>query len=111
MMVAGVLISSFSQVLLKISANKSGEITGFIRQYLNPLVILGYGLFAIAMVIPIIAYKYVDFKYGAIIESLAYFFVMFLSRVILKEKITKNKIIGNILIIAGVIIFSTKIFS
>lgn len=106
-MVVGVFISSISQVLLKISANKNAETKGLLKQYVNPFVIIGYALFAVAMVIPLIAYKYIDFKYGAVIESLAYFFIMFLSFFILKEKITKYKIIGNIMIIAGVIVFSS----
>ena len=111
LMVGGVLISSVSQVLLKISANRSRVTEGILRQYLNPFVLIGYVLFAVAMVLPLIAYQYVDFKFGAVVESLAYFFVMVLSRVILKEKVTRNKIIGNILIIAGVILFSSGLFS
>ena len=40
-----------------------------------------------------------------IIESLGYIFVMILSNRILKEKITKKKLIGNLLILIGIIIY------
>lgn len=38
-----VLISSFSQVLLKIAANKKYD--SRIKEYLNPIVITAYGIF------------------------------------------------------------------
>ena len=38
-----VIISSFSQVLLKIAANKTYK--DRIREYLNPIVIAAYGIF------------------------------------------------------------------
>ena len=40
-------------------------------------------------------------KYGAVIDSFAYVFVLLMSWLILKEKITKGKLIGNMIIIAG----------
>lgn len=108
LMAFGVLLSSFSQVLLKKSANKHMS-KGFLKQYMNPYVIIGYGLLLIALMIPLYAFTVVPFKYAAIIESLGYFFVMILSRIFFGEKITKNKIIGNGLIIMGVIIFGLNI--
>ncbi|MEA4853348.1 MAG: EamA family transporter [Christensenella sp.] len=109
-MAAGVFISSVSQILLKISAERNIDAKGFKAQYLNKFVIIGYLLLFIAMLIPLYVYQFVPLKYGAVIESLGYVFVMILSALILKEKITKKKLIGNLLIIAGVIIFSIKIF-
>ena len=45
-------------------------------------------------------------KYGSIIDTLAYVFVFLLSVFILHEKISKRKLIGNLLIIAGILIYS-----
>ncbi len=45
-------------------------------------------------------------KYGAVIDSFAYVFVLLMSWLILKEKITKGKLIGNMIIIAGIIIYT-----
>lgn len=109
-MACGVFISSVSQILLKISAEKNIGAKGFKAQYLNKFVIIGYLLLFIAMLIPLYVYQFIPLKYGAVIESLGYVFVMILSAVVLREKITKRKLIGNLLIVAGVIIFSLKIF-
>jgi small multidrug resistance pump len=49
--------------------------------------------------------KGVPYKNEPIIESLGYIFVMILSNRILKEKITKKKLIGNLLILIGIIIY------
>lgn len=110
MMAGGVFISAVSQILLKTSAQKNISAKGFKAQYLNRWVISGYALLFLAMLIPLYTYQFVPLKYGAIIESLGYVFVMLLSAFFLKEKITKRKLIGNLLIVAGVIIFSLKIF-
>ena len=109
-MACGVFIASVSQILLKISAERNVGATGFKAQYLNKFVIIGYALLLISTLIPLYVYQFIPLKYGAVIESLGYVFVMILSAVILREKITKRKLIGNLLIVAGVIIFSLKIF-
>lgn len=106
LMAGGVFISSISQVLLKKSANKVEDEDSFLSQYINPYVIVGYGLLFIAMCIPFIGYRYVDLKYGAVIESLGYIFIMILGVLFLNEKITTKKLVGNIMIVIGVIVFS-----
>lgn len=109
-MVVGVFISAISQILLKKSADRNVDEKGFLKQYLNKNVIWGYLLLFAAMFMPLIAYTVVPLKYGAIVESLAYVFVMILSALFLHEKITPKKLIGNAMIVGGVILFSLKIF-
>lgn len=99
----GQLLASVSQILLKKSSGK--EYPGFIRQYLNVLVIGGYGLLVISMLVAIICYGHMPYMYVVIIEPVGYILVMFLSRFIFKEKITKSKIIGMLLILSGILIF------
>jgi drug/metabolite transporter (DMT)-like permease len=106
LMLLGVLISSFSQILLKKSAQKASSY--WLAQYLNPYVIAGYGLLGAAMLIPLYIYQFVDLKYGAIIETLGYATVMILSALLLKERITKKKLLGNLLIVAGVLLFNAS---
>lgn len=98
------ILSSFSQVLLKKSAEK--EKKTILGEYLNPYVIIGYTIMISCMALMIIAYRGLPFKYGAVLESLVYLYIMILSRILLKERLTKKKIIGNIVIVIGVIIFS-----
>ena len=103
LMLLGQLIASVSQILLKKSSQK--EYPNFIRQYLNILVIGGYGLLVISMLIAIICYGHMPYMYVVIIEPVGYILVMLLSRLVFKEKITGNKILGMMLILAGIGVF------
>ena len=102
--IASGVVSAFSQILLKKSSNVSYDST--VKEYVNPYVIGGYLMTALCMVLMIIAYKGLPFKYGAVLESLVYLYVMILSNVILGEKLTIKRVLGNIVIVCGVIVFS-----
>lgn len=104
LMFAATFFSASSQILLKQSANaehKSG-----IYEYLNWRVILAYGIFVGVLLLNTYAYTKVPYKYGSIIDTFTYVFVLLLSRVLLKEKISKGKLMGNLLIIAGILVYS-----
>lgn len=103
MLVLSVTVASFSQILLKKSAAK--EYDNIIREYLNPYVIIGYGMMVISTILTIIAYRGVEYKNGPVIESLGYLLVMFLSFAFFKEPITKKKVMGNVLILLGILVF------
>lgn len=98
------ILSSFSQILLKKSTVRKEQKVW--KEYANPYVITGYGIMAACMVLTVIAYKGMPFKYGAVLESLAYLYIMVLSKVFLNEDITRKKVAGNLIIVAGVILFS-----
>lgn len=100
---AAVFISSASQMLLKKGATIHYETV--LREYLNPWVISGYGLMVLSTLCVIYAYRGVAYKNGAIIESLGYLLIMFLSRLFFGEKITRRKFLGNMIILAGVLVF------
>lgn len=102
-LIVSVLIASISQILLKKSAQK--EYPNLLKEYLNPYVIIGYGMMVLSTILTILAFKGLDYKNGPIIESIGYLFVMLLSWKFLKEKITKKKVIGNALILIGIMVF------
>lgn len=104
MMFAATFFSAMSQILLKKSANK--EHKSWIYEYLNWRVILAYFIFFSVLLVNTYAYTQVDMKYGAVIDAFTYVFVMILSWLILREKFTKWKLIGNLIIVAGVIIYT-----
>ncbi|MGI6152731.1 MAG: EamA family transporter [Christensenellaceae bacterium] len=108
-MIVSVLIASFSQILLKKSAQQEHG-PGFLKQYLNKFVILGYVLLFVSMILTMLAYATMEMKLGPVLESLGYAFVMVLSALFFKERITKKKLIGTALIIFGVIFFNLNIF-
>ena len=97
-------ITAFSQVVLKISADKKHR--GVIFEYLNPYVIFSYACYFGVLVLNVYIYTVVDYRFGVVINSLASVLVLVLSKLILKETISKRRIAGNVLIIFGIIIFS-----
>ena len=99
-----VLIFSISQIMLKKSADKTYETT--LREYLNPLVIIAYGMFFWSMLITMYCYKFVDVSAGPIFESAGYIFVAVLGYIFLRERFSLKKIIGMAVIIAGIALFS-----
>lgn len=102
--ILSVAVSSASQILLKISANK--EHGSAIKEYLNPWVITGYLLFFVSTLVTVYAYKSVPLSLGPVLESLGYVFVGILGFLVLKERISLRKFIGMALIVAGAIVFA-----
>lgn len=103
LLLSSVVIAAFSQILLK----KSAKITykAWMQEYLNPYVIIGYSMMIVSTVLTIFAYKGLEYKNGPIIESLGYILVMLLSCYFFGEKITKLKLLGNLLILIGIVVF------
>lgn len=103
LLLVSVVIASLSQIILKKSAQKHYE--SFVKEYINPYVIIGYGMMVVSTLLTILAYRGLAYKNGPVIESLGYILIMFLSFIFFKERITKKKILGNILILVGVFVF------
>ena len=103
-LVTGVFISSFSQVLLKKSAMKSHN--GVISEYLNPYVIGSYSIFVIATFLTIYAFKGIPLSYGPILDATGYLFVTLFGFLFFKERLNSKKTIGIIVIVVGIIIYS-----
>ena len=102
-----VLVSSVSQILLKISAGKAYD--SKIKEYLNAPVIIAYGLFFLSTVVTVLAYKYVDLSLGPVLEATGYIWVTLLGYLILKEKVSRKKMLGLVVIIVGIIVFNVNI--
>jgi len=97
-------VASFAQVFLKKAAAEPHK--NFIEEYLNWKVIVGYGLMFVGMGLSMLAYRLgVDYKNGPVMESIANIWVVALSYIFFREGITKNKVIGNALIIFGIVLF------
>lgn len=103
LLLLSVVIASASQILLKKSAMKKYDT--ILQEYLNPLVIIGYGLMFVSLVVTMLAYGELEYKNGPVIESTSYLLIMFLSAIFFKEKITKKKVIGNAIILLGIFVF------
>ena len=84
------MFSAVSQILLKQSANE--EHASALREYLNWRVIVAYLIFGSVLLLNTYAYTQV--------------FVLLLSFGVLKEKVSKGKLIGNLIIILGVLVYT-----
>ena len=96
-------MSAVSQVLLNVSNEKQHK--NFIFEYLNWRVILSYFILFCTLALNIVALQHLEVKTVNAVGAACYFFLLLLSHFILKEKVGKKKLIGNILIIAGIVIF------
>lgn len=106
-MIIASFIATVGQVLLKISASREWKIN--IREYFNIFVICGYILIFMSMFINIYAYRGVEYQGGIVLGSLSYIFIIILSNIFLKEKITRGKVVGCLAIIVGMAIYSSGI--
>lgn len=104
--VFSVFISSVSQTILKTSAEKKYD--NRLQEYLNPKVIIAYGIFFLSSLITVVAYKYVPLSLGPILESCGYIFITLLGYFILHEKVGKKKLIGLIVILMGISFFNMQ---
>lgn len=101
---SGVLIAAFSQILLKMSARKHYD--SVIKEYLNPYVICGYGLFFGTTLISLVSMKVVPLSLTPIIAATSYIITPLLSYLILKEKMTKKQLIGMAVIVIGILVYT-----
>ena len=103
-LIISVLVSSVSQILLKLSAKKTYP--SKLREYLNPYVIVGYGLFFGCTLISMFALKVVPLSMAPVLEATGYIFVSAFSFLFLKEKLTRRQLIGIALILIGIVVYS-----
>ena len=103
LLILSVVIAAFSQIILKLSANRSWD--SLLREYLNIYVICAYVMLIVSSLFTVIAFRSVEMKNSPIIGALGYVFVLLLSRIILREKIRLSKIVGMIMIFCGIFIF------
>lgn len=100
----GVFVSSIGQVLLKKSANRHYDSP--IREYLNPLVVVGYALFVGSTLLSVYAYKGIPLSMGEILDATGYIYVTFFGLTVFHERLNRKKVLALALIIVGIIVYS-----
>ena len=101
---ATTFFTAYSQVLMKQSAQQKHK--NLISEYLNWRVILAYGIAFGVLLVNTYAYTEVEIKYASIRDAFSYVNVMIFSYLLLKEQFTKRQLIGNLIIIAGILIYT-----
>lgn len=97
---------ALAQVVLKIGAKKVNLKEPLIHSIKNKHLLISIFLFLFVPVLSVITMRVIDFSDFYSFTALGYFFIMLFSWKILKEDIDRLKIIGNLLVIAGVVIFN-----
>ncbi len=95
-----VMIASISQILLKLGSKNEKNL------YINKYTIGGYFILIISTFCTVMAYKKIPLSTGVLLETLSYIFVPCLSFHFLGEKLSRKRIIGMVVIVIGIIIFS-----
>ncbi|NLD98310.1 MAG: multidrug ABC transporter [Fibrobacter sp.] len=98
------LIAAVSQVMLKKAALKQYD--NVIKEYLNPLVIVAYGLFFLTTVLGVLAYKGLPLSVGPVLETINYIYITVFGVLIFKEKLNKRKLMALFLIIIGILVYT-----
>ena len=97
---------ALSQVVFKIGALKVDFKKPLVHNLKNKYLLASVFLFILVPFLSVITMRVIDFSDFYSFTALSYVFIMLFCWKILKEDIDKLRIIGNLLVIAGVIIFN-----
>ncbi len=103
-MIAGTFFGAVSQLLLKQSAGKKYK--NILGEYLNWRVMTAYAIYFGVLILNTYCFTRVQMKLGPVIDCFTYAFILLLSRLVLKEKSTKGKLLGNLVILIGILIYT-----
>jgi multidrug transporter EmrE-like cation transporter len=95
-------LAAASQVLMKMGADYTKAHPGLMGVVTNPLLIAGYGLYAVVTVLIVVAFKDGELSVLYPILSLSYLWVAVLSLLIFHDSLNGYKLIGVTVIICGV---------
>lgn len=98
------LVAAVSQLLLKLAARKNYPV--WWRSYINPLVITAYGMFFGTTIMNVFALRYIPLTLSAALGASGQIFVPAVSALFLKEHISKRRLLGMFIIVAGIVLFS-----
>ena len=99
----GILFTSISQLLLRSGARSKPTI---VQSNFNLKVLFGYTLFFIVTILNLYALQRIQLKTLTAWASVGYILTPVLAQGVLKESITRNNIIGGIIIMFGIVVFS-----
>lgn len=76
----------------------------FYKKLIRPLFILGGSIFAVCPIVSSWCAKYIDFSVMYAMTSLNFLFILIFSKFLLHEPLDRNKIIGVMMIVAGLLV-------
>ncbi|OSX87977.1 EamA family transporter [Bacillus mycoides] len=103
LLIFGIILANYSQILLKKATLQQYD--SKIKEYVNTYVIIGYSIFVLNAGLNIIVLKGLEVNQVSALESLSYIIILIFGWYFLGETITKRKVIGNIIILIGVVVY------
>ncbi len=103
-LLASVIVSAFSQVLLKKSSQE--EHASWFREYLNAKVIAAYVLFFCAIFLDVLALNGLEVSFIPVAESAGVVFAIAFGAIFFRERISFAKIVGMLFIAMGIALYS-----
>lgn len=100
--IVSAIIASFAQILLKKAAEISSD--NFFKKFLNVRVIAAYSLLAISLFVNTFVLRYLELKVLPCITATGFLWILLFSYLFLGEKPPLNKLIGTVMIMAGVLV-------
>ena len=105
-----ILLAAIAQIILKLGIGptntNSGLLDFFIKTLTSPLVLLGLLLYSLGAILWLIVLSREDVSFAYPLVSFAYVLAIFLSAVFLKEQITSGRVLGALVIMAGIFIIA-----
>lgn len=98
-----VFIGAVSQILLKTAANKTYN--SFWKKFLNITVIVAYSMMFGSSLCSMLSLRHLPLNMMPVFQATSFFWVLILSRVLLKEKILKRNIVGICIIFFGILVY------
>jgi multidrug transporter EmrE-like cation transporter len=95
-------LGATAQILMKLGADHSKAHPGLAGMITNPVLIAGYGLYAVVTVLIVVAFKDGELSVLYPILSLSYLWVTVLSFFVFHDTLNADKLIGVAVIICGV---------
>ncbi len=115
MMVYYILLAIFIQFLvaygqyhLKVGSRRLDLKKDLAFNLKNWNLVLAIILFLLVTVLSIVTMRFMEFSIFYSFSALNYLFIMFFSWKVLKEKFDRLRILGNVLVVVGVIVFNLK---
>jgi uncharacterized membrane protein len=106
LILVSVLMIALGQVFWKLGTNQTGTGASIVKTITNIWFILGCLMLLASSGVWILALQRVDLSYAFPFQALAYALIFIFSIFLFKEPVTTMKVVGTILIIAGVIVVS-----
>lgn len=99
------LVASFASYFLKKTTAQAANVFGYLKTW---SLYVGGVLYLISACVGIYILKKIDYSVAVPLGALTYIWTLFVSRVLLKEKITVRKVLGIAIILFGVIIMASS---